>query len=48
MCKNLSSGVDEWRYATGTSEVFTDLPSWESIINDTNSASSAMVVDVAS
>ena len=48
MCTILSLGNDACRYALGTSKVCTALPSWVSIIKDTNSDSSVMASDVAS
>ena len=48
ICTNLSLGSDACRYSPGTSKVCIALPSWASINNDANSASSAMLGGVAS
>ena len=47
MCTTLSSGSYLWIYAPITSKVCTAIPSWASINNNANSASSAMGGNVA-
>ena len=44
----LSPGSDVWKYFPITPKVCTVFPSWVSIINDANNASSAIVGDAAS
>ena len=48
MCTTLLLRSYAWRDAPVTSKLCTALPSWVSIINDANSASSAMVGDISS